>query len=163
MPQTTTQRVIFTVLMAGFMVYAMICYNIAIETGGMTNQIFLIALGELKIMFPIAFILEFFIYEKLAIKMAFNIINPRESKPITITLVISTMIVVLMCPSMSFVATLLFDNPHNSDIIAIWLQKTVINFPMALGFQIFIAGPVVRIVFNNIFTSNAKPQVQTNQ
>ncbi len=162
MPQTTTQRIIFTILMAGLMVYAMICYNIAIEMGGMSNDIFLIALSELTIMLPVAFILEFFIYEKLAIKMAFNVINPRESKPVVITLMISTMIVLLMCPSMSFVATLLFDNPHSSEIIAIWLQKTIINFPMALGFQIFIAGPVVRTIFSKVFVKEQKVQAQTN-
>ncbi len=147
MPQTTMQRIIFTILMAGVMVYAMICYNIAIDMGAMTNEIFAIALHELVFMLPIAFILEFFIYEKLAIKMTFNLINPRESKPLAITLTISIMIVILMCPSMSFVATLLFDNPHSTEIIAVWLQKTVVNFPMALGFQIFIAGPLVRTIF----------------
>ena len=41
MPKNKVQEVIFTVLMVFVMVYAMICYNIAVETGGMTNLVFL--------------------------------------------------------------------------------------------------------------------------
>jgi len=51
-----------------------------------------------------------------------------------------------MCPVMSFIATALFKHP-GSEIIAQWLQTTVINFPMALCWQIFFAGPLVRNVF----------------
>jgi len=31
--------------------------------------------------------------------------------------------------------------------VAVWLQKLVLNFPMALCWQIFFAGPAVRNVF----------------
>ena len=41
MPKTKLQNFIFTSMMAFLMVYAMICYNIAIATGGMTNQVFI--------------------------------------------------------------------------------------------------------------------------
>ncbi|CDD01904.1 uncharacterized protein BN808_01741 [Clostridium sp. CAG:91] len=69
-----------------------------------------------------------------------------EDKPVFITLAISSTIVCLMCPVMSFIATCLFMHPVNQ-IIALWLQKTVQNFPMALCWQIFFAGPGVRNVF----------------
>ena len=49
MPKNKVQEVIFTVLMVFVMVYAMICYNIAVETGGMTNLVFLHAFRELQI------------------------------------------------------------------------------------------------------------------
>ena len=39
MPKTKLQNVIFTIIMAFVMVYAMVCYNIAIDKGGMSNQI----------------------------------------------------------------------------------------------------------------------------
>lgn len=51
---------------------------------------------------------------------------------------------------MSFVATLLFKAP-GKEIIAVWLETTVLNFPMALCLQIFFAGPFVRFVFRSIF------------
>ena len=60
MPKTKLQNVIFTIIMAFVMVYAMVCYNIAIDKGGMSNQIFLLAFHEMPIMWPIAAILEFF-------------------------------------------------------------------------------------------------------
>ena len=42
------------------------------------------------------------------------------------------MIVCLMCPIMSFIATLLFQNAVNQ-VIALWLQAMFVNFPMTLG------------------------------
>ena len=61
MPKNKFQEVIFTIIMVFFMVYAMICYNIALNIGGMSNEVFLAAFHELVIMGPIAFILDFFI------------------------------------------------------------------------------------------------------
>ena len=149
MPKTKFQNVIFTLLMAFVMVYAMICYNIALNRGGMTNEVFLLAFHELLIMWPVAFVLEMFVVERLAKMLAFRLVTP-DDKPIFILLAISSMIVCLMCPMMSLVATLLFKNP-GSEIIAVWFQTTVLNFPMALCWQIFFAGPLVRLIFRTIF------------
>lgn len=149
MPKNKFQNIIFTILMAAVMVYAMICYNIAIQKSGMCNQIFLLALHELIIMLPIAFILEFFIVEKLALFLTFRILSP-DDRPLFIQLTISSMIVCLMCPAMSLIATMLFHTP-GQEILAAWMQKTIMNFPMALFWQIFFAGPLVRLVFRTIF------------
>ena len=115
----------------------------------MTNEVFLLAFHELIIMWPVAFILEFFVVEKLSQFLAFRIVKP-DDRPIFIILVISSMIICLMCPMMSFVATLLFKDP-GKEVIAIWLQTTIMNFPMAFFLQIFIAGPFVRLIFRTIF------------
>ena len=45
MPQTRFENFVFTTIMAFIMVYAMICYNISLTIGGMTDQVFLMALG----------------------------------------------------------------------------------------------------------------------
>ena len=37
MPKTLFQNIIFTLMMAFLMVYAMICYNISLNIGGMTK------------------------------------------------------------------------------------------------------------------------------
>lgn len=150
MPKTKLQNVVFTFMMAFAMVYGMICYNIALNRGGMTNEVFLLAFHELIIMWPVAVILELFVVEKLSQKLAFGIVNPAEDKPVFVLLAICSMIVCLMCPMMSFVATLLFKAP-GKEIIAVWLETTVLNFPMALCLQIFFAGPFVRFVFRSIF------------
>lgn len=150
MPKTKFQEVVFTIMMVFVMVYAMICYNIALNIGGMANHVFLDAFHELVIMGPVAFILDFFLYGSLSKKLAFRIVNPAEDKPIMIILAISSITVCLMCPSMSLVATLLFKNP-GKEVIAIWLQTTALNFPMAFFCQIFFAGPLVRKIFGGIF------------
>lgn len=136
--------------MALVMVYALICYNIALDKGGLSNAVFLLAFHELTFMWPIAVILELFVVEKLAQKLAFRIIAPESNEPIFIVFAISAITVCLMCPMMSLVATVLFKNP-GSEIIAVWLQTTVMNFPMALFWQIFFAGPCVRFVFRMLF------------
>lgn len=70
MPKTKLQEVVFTILMVFVMVYAMICYNIALNMGGMSNVVFLNAFHELIIMGPLAFILDFFLYGSLSKKLA---------------------------------------------------------------------------------------------
>ena len=77
--------------------------------------------------------------------LAFRIVSPQD-KPIFITLAISSMIVCLMCPVMSLIATVLFAHPGNQ-VIAVWLQKFALNFPMALCWQIFFGGVFVRNLF----------------
>ena len=151
MPKTKLENVIFTLLMAFVMVYAMICYNISLNVGGMSNQVFVMAFGEIVIMWPVAFILEFFVVERLSQKLAFRLVTPGVDKPVFVILAISCMIVCLMCPMMSLVATILFKNP-----VAVWLQTAVMNFPMALCWQVFFAGPLVRLVFRVLFRRGEK-------
>ncbi len=145
MQKSKLQSLIFTIVMAFFMVYGMICYNIALNIGGMTNQVFVMAFHELVIMWPVAIILELFIVEKLSLKLTLRCVDQNASK-LSFTIVMCSMIVCLMCPMMSFVATLLFKNA-GKEIIAVWLQTTVFNFPMALAWQIFFVGPLVRNMF----------------
>lgn len=153
MPKTKFQDFIYTIIMV-IMVYAMICYNVAVNMGGMSNKVFIAALGELPIMGTIAFCLEFFLIGKLSQKIAFKMVNPKEEKPIFINIAISSVIVGFMCPIMSLIGSLLFGFNGASNIIANWLQTFTLNFPMALCFQIFYAGPFVRIIFNKIFKNN---------
>ena len=145
MQKSKLQSLIFTIVMAFFMVYGMICYNIALNIGGMTNQVFVMAFHELVIMWPVAIILELFIVEKLSLKLTLRCVDQNASK-LSFMIVMCSMIVCLMCPMMSFVATLLFKNA-GKEIIAVWLQTTVFNFPMALAWQIFFVGPLVRNMF----------------
>ena len=78
MPKNKFEEVIFTIIMATVMVYGMVVYNVALNMGGVTNQTFLIALRELPIMVPIAFVLEFFIVGKIAGMLAFKVMRPTD-------------------------------------------------------------------------------------
>lgn len=147
MPKSKAQEVVFTVLMVFVMVYAMICYNIALNVGGMENKVFLLAFHELPIMAPIAFVLDFFLVGGIAKKTAFSILNPERDNGFFVILAISAVSVAWMCPLMSLAATLLFKNA-GSQFVAVWLETTACNFPMAFFWQIFFAGPLVRRVFS---------------
>ncbi|HJC35468.1 MAG TPA: DUF2798 domain-containing protein [Candidatus Mediterraneibacter faecipullorum] len=162
MPKTKFQEVIFTILMVFVMVYAMICYNIALNMGGMSSTVFLSAFHELVIMAPVAFVLDFFFVGHIAKRTAFRIVNPEKENPFHLVLVISAVSVAWMCPLMSLAATILFKDA-GSEFVAVWLQTVALNFPAAFFWQIFYAGPFVRFLFRQIFREKAKaPEVSNS-
>jgi hypothetical protein len=153
MPKTKFQDVIYTAIMAIIMVYGMIVYNVALNTGGVSGTTFLLALHELPIMAPIAFILEFFLVGKIAQKLAFTVMRPTD-RPQFITYAISICICCIMCPTMSLIATLLFKTPS----FGTWVQTWAMNFPMAICYQLFYCGPLVRLIFRAIFREQKEEQ-----
>ena len=96
MPKNLFQEIVFTVMMVFVMVYAMICYNIALNIGGMTNEVFLLAFKELVIMGPIAFVLDIFLVGRIAKYKTFKIINPERDNPFFVVLGISVISVIFM-------------------------------------------------------------------
>ena len=151
MPKTLFQNIIFTLMMAFLMVYAMICYNIALNIGGLDESVFLSAFHELVIMAPAAFILDFFFVGNIAKKTAFRIVDPARENPFHLVLAISAVSVMWMCPLMSLVAVILFKDA-GINFIPVWLQTVALNFPMAFFWQICYAGPFVRFIFRLVFS-----------
>ena len=147
MPKNKFQEVIFTLIMASVMVYGMVVYNVALNMGGVRESTFLIALTELPTMVPLAFLLEFFLVGKAARALAFRIVRP-DDRPQLIVIVISSCICCIMCPIMSLAATFLFKEQIG---VGTWVQTWAMNFPMALLYQIFYCGPLVRSLFCRIF------------
>ena len=125
MPKTKFEDAIYTIIMATIMVYGMIVYNVALNTGGVSGQTFLLATHEMIIMVPVAFVLEFFIVGKIAQKLAFTVMKPTD-RPQFITYAISICICCIMCPIMSLVATILFKDQHT---FGTWIQTWAMNFP----------------------------------
>ncbi|MFR9067614.1 MAG: hypothetical protein ACLVJH_12725 [Faecalibacterium prausnitzii] len=78
MPKTLPERIFFTIVMAAIMVYGMIVYNVALNTNGVTNATFVMALHEMPIMVPVAFVLEFFVVEKLATRAGIPVYAPHR-------------------------------------------------------------------------------------
>ena len=132
MPKNKFQDVIFTIIMATIMVYGMVVYNVALNTGGVSGETFLAALHELPIMVPIAFVLEFFVIGKIAKILAFTVMRPND-RPQFITYAIST---------------ILF---KDTKTFGTWIQTWGMNFPMAICYQMFYCGPLVRLIFRTIF------------
>ena len=131
MPKNKFQDVIFTIIMATIMVYGMVVYNVALNTGGVSGETFLAALHELPIMVPIAFVLEFFVVGKIAKILAFTV----------------------MRPIMSLAAIILF---KDTKTFGTWIQTWGMNFPMAICYQMFYCGPLVRLIFRTIFCRSKK-------
>ena len=127
----------------------MICYNIALNIHGMANHVFIDAFHEFTIMWPVAFLLEFFLVDKMAHHLAFKVVKPGD-RPFVITLAISFYIICIMCPIMSFIATILFKTP-GKEIISVWFMTILFNFPMAFFWQICYCGPFIRWIFKKCF------------
>jgi hypothetical protein len=158
MPKNKFQDVVFTIIMATIMVYGMVVYNIALNTGTVDGTTFIAALHELPIMVPVAFILEFFIVGRLARLLAFTVMKPTD-RPQFITYAISICICCIMCPVMSLVAIILFKEPS----FGMWVKTWAMNFPMAILYQMFYCGPFVRLIFRAIFERKDSRQKEAQQ
>lgn len=158
MPKNKFQDVVFTIIMAAIMVYGMVVYNIALNTGTVDGTTFIAALHELPIMVPVAFILEFFIVGRLARLLAFTVMKPTD-RPQFITYAISICICCIMCPVMSLVAIILFKEPS----FGMWVKTWAMNFPMAILYQMFYCGPFVRLIFRAIFERKDSRQKEAQQ
>lgn len=157
MPKTKFQDFVYTVIMAAVMVYVMVCYNIAIHSGGLQNFVFLEAFKEFPFMYVIAGVLEFFLIGQIAHKLVFKAIDVKKVPNIIVSYAISIVIVSFMCPIMSFIATIFISKPELNQFIVTWLQSMVLSFPMALCLQLFYAGPLVRFIFSfHFFKEKAK-------
>lgn len=156
MPKNKVEEFVFTVIMATIMVYGMIVYNVALNTGGVTGATFVMALHEMPIMVPIAIILEFFVVGKLAGMLAFKVMRP-DDRPQFITYAISICICCIMCPIMSLIATVLF---KDTKTFGTFIQTWGMNFPMALLYQLFYCGPLVRLIFRTLFRRGEAKQAQ---
>ena len=124
-----------------------VVYNVALNMGKVTGETFLAAVHELPIMVPVAFVLEFFIVGKIAKALAFTVVTP-DDRPQIITYAISICICCIMCPLMSLVATLLF---KETKTFGTWIQTWAMNFLVAICYQMFYCGPLVRLIFRTIF------------
>ena len=80
-----------------------------------------------------------------------GIMRPTD-RPQFITYAISLMIVCIMCPVMSLVATLLFKEPS----FGMWVHTWGCNMPMALCWQMLYCGPLARAIFRLVFRRGEK-------
>jgi len=149
-PKTIFQKIVFAFMMGPVMVYGMEVYNTAIIHGGLSYPLLILPLGEMLILSLIVVVIQMMAGEHLARRLAFRLVDPQTDRPILIILAMSVMTVCCMCPMMSLVATILFKG-IDKQILVKWIQTTAINFPMALFWQLFIAGPLVRFLFRKLF------------
>lgn len=146
MPKTKKEELLFTLMMCTVMFAMMISYNQIMATGSVKVLSFVSLLREASIMGPVIVVLEFSIIAPLAHKIAFWIIRNITHDRIPVPIVISAATVCCVCPAASAVATLLVRH-ITENFTAAWLAALSMNFPVALGWQLLVAGPLVRYLF----------------
>lgn len=164
-PKNRTQGAIFGVLMSITMTYGMEVYSVAWKLGyptlpggfsNMTNDVFLGALVEAAYMGIFVFIFSNLWGNRLGAGLAGRLVDPKRDNPFLCTLVRSGCTVLVMCPTMSLVASILFNVVLAGDspvqLPAIWVGTLIKNFPMALLWNLFAAGPVSRLLFAKLFS-----------
>ena len=157
MPKTKFQGIIFGFIMSITMAYGMEVYNVALKEGGlsqMTNRVFWDALLEAAYMWIFVFLFSNLWGNRIGHKLAAGICR-LEDNPFFRTVLISCCTVLIMCPTMSAVAAVLFSvllgGGQWSQLPAYWVGTVLKNFPMALLWNLFAAGPVTRLLFRHLF------------
>lgn len=150
------EELFFAILMSITMAFGMEIYNMSINNSGIHSWMFLSAwkITGIPMMAFIVFIMEHFIASPIVFKNVNKLVNYKNDNKFFITLVTAGCTVFIMCPIMSFWATIIFKFNGFSSLICIYLETLALNFPMALLWQIFFAGPFVRKVDNLIFNHN---------
>lgn len=158
MPKTTAQSIFFTAITAWIMVFGMTIYNTVLSTGAFTNYTFLIALKDMWIEYIIIFLLAFLVSGHIAKFFAFRVVKPGD-RPIAIIFAIQTFTVVAQVFFASFLA-LFHSHGYTVNFVPNFIMAYCKNFIMALPLQLFIAGPLARLIFRTIFCRKPKNQEQ---
>lgn len=157
MPKTKFQKLAFAFVMSFAMAFGMEHYNLGIGNGGFQMWMFRAAWHwtDIPLMTCIVFVMEHFIAGPIAMRHAMRLVTPGKDNPLLVTLTVAGCTVQLMCPIMSFWAALIFKFRGMDTFLAVYLQTLVCNFPMALLWQIFFAGPGVRFLFRRLCREKA--------
>ncbi|MGN1421546.1 MAG: hypothetical protein ACI4XC_08540 [Eubacterium sp.] len=172
MPKTKFQGVVFGLLMSYIMAYGMEVYNVAIKMGfnlkngsfsSMTNIVFWEAFKEALYMGLFVFIFSNLWGNKIGAKFADKYCNPEKDNPYFCRLMRQAGTVAIMCPTMSLVASILFNiilgGAPIYNLPAIWVGTVLKNFPIAFFWNMFAASGLTRIIFNLIFGKKNKKEL----
>ena len=164
MPKNKTQGIIFGLIMSYAMAIGMEVYNIAIKMGynlnvggfsTMTNQVFPAALLEASYMGLFVFLFSNLWGNRTGAAFAARHTDPGKDNPYFCMLMRQAGTVAVMCPTMSLVASILFNvilaGQPVSQLPAIWVGTVLKNFPMAFLWNMFAAAPFTRWLFGKIF------------
>jgi hypothetical protein len=165
MPKNRAQGIVYGLLMTLFMTIGMEIYNNAVKAGvnlmpgGFSNMDYSViagALAELPLMAAIVFIISNLYGNKVGRSIAERFIDPERDSDFLRQTIIIACTTLVMCPSMSLVASVLFNailaGRPLAELPVIWLGTVFKNFGMALMWNLFAATPLTRACFGAIFT-----------
>lgn len=164
MPKTKAQKIVFGIIMSFTMAYGMEVYNIAIKMGfnlnnggfsNMTNIVFWEALKEAGYMGVLVFIFSNLWGNRIGAVLCEKLTDSEKDSPYFRTIIRQGCTVMIMCPTMSLAASILFSiilaKQNIVNLPAIWVGTVIKNFPMALCWNMFYAAPFSRWLFRLIF------------
>lgn len=164
MPKNKTQGIIFGIIMSYAMAYGMEVYNVAIKEGvdlaaggfsNMTDLIFWKALKEAAYMGVFVFLFSNLWGNRLGAAFAARHCDPKKDNPYICRLLRQAGTVAVMCPTMSLVASILFNVILGGapvwQLPAIWVGTFIKNFPMAFFWNMFAAAPFTHWVSGKLF------------
>lgn len=175
MPQSKFQKLMFALITVIITVPCFVFYCSSYEAGGFNVDVIKQSWIFIPIEFVLAYVCEILIGSPLSTKLAFKTINPKKNNPTIVETAIICATVGIMCPLMSFLATILYNgilevglgdgslNNFIINFIPFWLQKVVLNFPFALLSQLFFIQPLTRAIFKALFIRNKKQNVDIEQ
>lgn len=176
MPENQKERMIFALLTVIITVHAYVFYSLYVVNGGtlmningadsvigaINTQGGVYVLGRympiwavVLIEFVLAYCLEIFMGSPCSFKLAVKVFNPRETHPVFFECAIICATVGIMCPAMSFIASILYYPYYQGfniiTLLANWLKLVCYNFPFAFFTQLFFIQPLIRTIFKAIF------------
>lgn len=162
--KTKGQGIVFGLLMSYAMAIGMEVYNIAIKMGfsqqpgglsSMTNAVFPAALLEAAYMGLFVFLFSNLWGNRTGAAFAAKVTDSARDNPYFCTLMRQAGTVAVMCPTMSLVASILFNvllaGQPVTQLPAIWVGTVLKNFPMAFFWNMFAAAPFCRWLFPKLF------------
>lgn len=163
MPKTKFQGIIFGIIMSYSMAIGMEVYNIAFKMGfpmqpggfsSMTNAVFPAALMEASYMGVFVFIFSNLWGNRFGAAFAVKHTDMTKDNHYFCMLMRQAGTIAVMCPTMSMVASILFNvilaGQPVSQLPAIWVGTVIKNFPMAFFWNMFAAAPFTRWLFGKI-------------
>ena len=157
-PKTKLQGLAYGLFMCIFMSLGMELYNNAVKMGynlqpgglsSMTWKVVPAALSELWFIIPVVFILSNIYGNRLGARLAGSLIDPERDSSFFRSCVVIGCTTLVMCPSMSLFASVLFNvvlaGRPVAELPIIWLGTVFKNFPMALLWNLFAASPMSRL------------------
>ena len=160
MPRTRGESIFFTAITAWFMVYFMTLYNTVLATKEFTNYSFVIALKNMWIEYVIIFLLAYFVSGHIAKYFAFRVVQPGD-RPIFIIFFIQIFTVVSQVAFASIIGVY-HGYGFSVNFVPDYMMTYCKNFVMALPLQLFIVGPLARLIFRTIFLKE-KSRKDTNK
>ena len=109
--------------------------------------------------FCFAYLLEILIGSPFSFKLVSKIFNIKQTHPVIFETAIICATVGIMCPAMSFIASIIY-YPYYSGfnlftLLANWIKLVCFNFPFAYFTQLFFIQPLVRTIFKLLFKNES--------